>query len=99
MRSRLQAVRALAAARESGQIIVLFAVFLIVLMVLAGSAYDYASIVVDDARLQNAVDAAALAGSDSLASNSNQANRVSAAQTVTTQYLNSNHVDSTNATI
>src|SRR3954447_14976178 len=44
-----------AAQREPAQIIVLFAVFIIVLMVLAGSAYDYASIVVDDARLQNAV--------------------------------------------
>src|SRR4030081_729033 len=54
--------------RESGQIIVLFAVFVIVLMVLAGSAYDYASIVTDDARLQNSVDAAVLAGSNSLVS-------------------------------
>ena len=32
-----------AAQREPAQIIVLFAVFIIVLMVLAGSAYDYAS--------------------------------------------------------
>ena len=48
MRSRFQAARALAAKRESGQILILFAVFLIVLMVLAGSAYDYASIVVDE---------------------------------------------------
>ena len=55
--------------RESGQIIVLFAVFVIVLMVLAGSAYDYASIVTDDARLQNSVDAAALAGSNTLSQN------------------------------
>jgi Flp pilus assembly protein TadG len=67
--SRLAAMRAGVTARESGQIIVLFAVFIIVLMVLAGSAYDYASIVVDDAQLQNAVDAAVLAGSDSLSSN------------------------------
>ncbi len=78
---------------------VLFAVFLIILMVLAGSAYDYASIVVDEARLQNAVDAAALAGSDTLSSNSITGNRVNAAQTATTQYLSSNHVDNTNATI
>ena len=42
--------------KEPAQILVLFAVFIVVLMVLAGSAYDYASIVVDDARLQNAVD-------------------------------------------
>jgi len=49
-------LRTLPSARSSGQIIVLFAVFVIVLMVLAGSAYDYASIVTDDARLQNAVD-------------------------------------------
>ena len=57
------------AEREPAQIMVLFAVFVIVLMVLAGSAFDYASIVVDDARLQNAVDAAVLAGSDSLVAN------------------------------
>jgi Flp pilus assembly protein TadG len=99
MRSRLQAARALATRRESGQILILFAVFLIVLMVLAGSAYDYASIVVDEARLQNAVDAAALAGSDKLASSQGQPSPVAAAQTATTQYLNSNHVDTTNATI
>ena len=56
--------------REPAQIIVLFAIFIVVVMVLAGSAYDYGSIVVDDARLQNAVDAAVLAGSDTLAANS-----------------------------
>jgi Flp pilus assembly protein TadG len=78
---------------------VLFALFLVVLLVLAGSAYDYASVVVDEARLQNAVDAAALAGSNTLASNATMANRVAAAQTATTQYLTANHVDSSNSTI
>jgi Flp pilus assembly protein TadG len=85
--------------RETGQIMVLFAVFIVVLMVLAGSAFDYASIVADDARLQNAVDAAALAGSDALASNQGQPSAVAVAQTVTTQYLTYNHVTSSNATI
>jgi Flp pilus assembly protein TadG len=87
--------------RQSGQIVVLFAVFLVVLLVLAGSAYDYASIVVDDSRLQNAVDSAALAGADSLSNNAALPGQtpVRIAQTVTTQYLNANHVDSSNATI
>lgn len=67
--ARLGAAGQLARGRESGQIIVLFAVFVIVLLVLAGSAYDYASIVVDDAKLQNAIDAASLAGANVLASN------------------------------
>src|SRR5688500_409244 len=55
--------------RARGQVIVLFAIFMIVLMVLAGSAYDYASIVVEDARLQNAIDSASLAGANSLSMN------------------------------
>jgi Flp pilus assembly protein TadG len=45
---------------------VLFALCMVVLLVLAGSAYDYGSIVVENAQLQNAVDAAVLAGADSL---------------------------------
>src|SRR5207253_726394 len=53
----------------------------------------------DEASLQNAVDAAALAGSDKLAASQGQANPVATAQAATTQYLNSNHVDTTNATI
>ena len=36
----LNQLRTIGGRRESGQIIVLFAVFIIVLMVLAGSAYD-----------------------------------------------------------
>jgi Flp pilus assembly protein TadG len=57
------------ARRAAGQVLVLFALFLVVLLVLAGSAYDYASIVVDEALLQDSVDAASLAASNSLASN------------------------------
>jgi Flp pilus assembly protein TadG len=45
---------------------VLFALCMVVLLVLAGSAYDYGSIVVENAQLQNAVDAGVLAGADSL---------------------------------
>jgi Flp pilus assembly protein TadG len=97
----LSRARSASKTREAGQIIVLFAAFVIILMLLAGSAYDYASIVVDDSRLQNAVDAAALAGADSLSSNAALPGQtpVSIAQTVTTQYLSANHIDSTNATI
>jgi Flp pilus assembly protein TadG len=86
--------------REPAQIIVLFAVFIIVLMVLAGSAYDYASIVVDDARLQNAVDAAALAGSNALSANANKTGGtpVAIASATTGAYLQANGV-SGNATV
>lgn len=95
MRTRLQhAVRA-ARSRESGQIMIMFAVFLVVLLVLAGSAYDYASIVVDDAQLQNAVDASLLAGSDALSRNISKG--PSAAQTAAvvaaTDYLRDNGVE------
>src|SRR5262249_8391495 len=95
MRARLRSAAALARSRESGQILILFAVFLVVLMVLAGSAFDYASIVIDDARLQNAVDAAALAGSDSLSRNAtlpNQIQKAIASQTAVA-YLQLNGVD------
>ncbi len=87
-------LRTLPSARSSGQIIVLFAVFVIVLMVLAGSAYDYASIVTDDARLQNAVDSAVLAGSDSLVSSSGQpaATAIVIAQATAQAYLSANGV-------
>jgi Flp pilus assembly protein TadG len=86
--------RTQAPSREPGQIIVLFAVFVIVLMVLAGSAYDYASIVVDDARLQNAVDAAVLAGSNSLVSNAAQpgTTAVAVARSTAVAYLAVNGV-------
>lgn len=100
MRSRLHSVRNLLGTRESAQIMVLFAVFIIVLLVLAGSAYDYASIVVDEARLQNAVDAAALAGSDTLSAPPTPGTTpVNVARTVTAKYLSDNHVDSSNSTI
>src|SRR5260221_6316677 len=87
--------------RESGQIIVLFAVFVIVLMVLAGSAYDYASIVTDDARLQNAADAALLAGSNSLVANSGQpaATAKAIAQATAQAYLVANGGSAASATI
>jgi Flp pilus assembly protein TadG len=94
MRQRLQAARKLALSSQPGQIIVMFAVFLIVLMVLAGSAYDYASIVVDDAKLQNAVDASLLAGSDALSKNiiNGPATAQVVARATTTAYLNANGV-------
>ncbi len=52
--------------REPGQILILTAIFLVVLMVLGGSAYDYGSIVAEDLQLQNAADSAGLAGSNAL---------------------------------
>jgi Flp pilus assembly protein TadG len=83
--------------RKSGQIMVLFVVFLIVLMVLAGSAFDYASIVVDNAELQNAADAAVLAGSDTLSRNFSAGPTAAqqAAVATATSYLNDNGVVST----
>ncbi|MBV9580803.1 MAG: hypothetical protein JO057_19655, partial [Chloroflexi bacterium] len=101
MRTRLQKLRELAASREKGQILVLFAVFVIVLMVLAGSAYDYASIVLDDAKLQNAVDASALAGADSLTANQTQPSQTQVALAVATTnaYLSANSVTSSNSSI
>jgi Flp pilus assembly protein TadG len=68
-RNFLRDLKSSAPKREAGQIIVLFALFIVIFTVLAGSAYDYGSIVVDDAKLQNAVDSAVLAGSDALSSN------------------------------
>src|SRR6202158_5618088 len=101
--SRLRFVRAvstlrtLSKAHSSGQIMVLFAIFVIVLMVLAGSAYDYASIVTDDARLQNAVDAAALAGSNTLSQNAGLpvGTPVAMAQATVAAYLALNGVATT----
>ncbi|HEV7666413.1 MAG TPA: pilus assembly protein TadG-related protein [Chloroflexota bacterium] len=96
-RQLVQRLRSLSiGGHEPGQIIVLFAVFLVVLMVLAGSAYDYASIVVDDARLQNAVDAAALAGSNSLSANAALPGTtpVAIASATTAAYLTANGVTS-----
>jgi Flp pilus assembly protein TadG len=83
--------------KDTGQIMVLFAVFLVVLLILAGSAFDYASIVIDNAQLQNAADAALLAGSDSLsrhfAAGPGPAQQTALA--VSKNYLQYNGVDTT----
>ena len=55
--------------REPGQILLLSALMMVVLLVIAGSAYDYASLVSEREQLQNAVDSATLAGANSLSSN------------------------------
>jgi Flp pilus assembly protein TadG len=80
--------------KEHGQVIVIFAVFMITLMVLAGSAYDYASIVIEEAKLQNAVDSAALAGSNALVMNAGTpgTGQQYAAGTVTADYLRRNGI-------
>jgi Flp pilus assembly protein TadG len=100
LRNQLTTLRTGYNQREPGQIILLFAVFVIVLMVLAGSAYDYASIVVDDAQLQNTVDAASLAGANALSTNAWKGNGTpqAIASATAASYLASNGV-STNATI
>jgi len=101
MQMRLRRLVAVARTRESAQIMVLFVVFIMVLLVLAGSAYDYASIVVDDAKLQNAVDASALAGADALTSNQTlpASTQVALAIATTNSYLSDNQVTSSNSTI
>jgi Flp pilus assembly protein TadG len=101
MQTRLSRLSSLARSRESGQIMILFVVFMLVLLVLAGSAYDYASIVVDDAKLQNAVDASALAGADALTSNQTQpaATQVAMAVATTNSYLRDNQVTTSNSTV
>jgi hypothetical protein len=96
MRSRLAAIGAAATStREPGQIVVLFALFLVVLIVLAGSAYDYGSIVVDNAKLQNAVDAGVLAGSDALTNAYTLASPATIAQSTAIEYLRLNGVATT----
>jgi Flp pilus assembly protein TadG len=101
MQLRLRRLCSVARSRESAQIMVLFVVFIMVLLVLAGSAYDYASIVVDDAKLQNAVDASALAGADALTSNQTLPAQTAVALAIATtnSYLSDNQVTSSNSTI
>lgn len=78
--------------RQGGQIFLLYGAFMTVLLLLVGSSLDYASIVVDDARLQNAVDAAALAGAHSLSDSVflPAATAVAVAQSTSTEYLRLN---------
>ena len=61
-----QAWRAFSARRASGHIAVYMAVLLTSLMGLAGAGVDYGLIVIESARLQNALDAASLAGARAL---------------------------------
>ena len=61
-----QAWRAFSARKASGHIAVYMAVLLTSLMGLAGAGDDYGLIVIESSRLQNALDAAALAGARAL---------------------------------
>jgi Flp pilus assembly protein TadG len=70
---------------ESGQILVLAALAQVVLLVFVGFAVDYGSLLVERTRLQNAVDAASLAGARALVDGTNPG--TPAAQAAVTNYL------------
>src|SRR4051812_6362282 len=75
--------------REGGQVIVYAALLLTVLMGLAGAGVDYGLIVIESAKLQNALDAAALAGARKLitSTGANQGARNTEAETEATNFL------------
>lgn len=75
--------------REPGQIFILFALFLVALLLLVGGAIDMADAIAEDARMQNALDAASLAGSQALsgALDKPAATAVAIAQATATEYL------------
>jgi Flp pilus assembly protein TadG len=75
--------------RSAGNIALTMAVLLTSLMGLAGAGVDYGMIVIETARLQNALDAASLAGARALVTSTlaNQSDRDSAAEDVAKQYL------------
>lgn len=70
---------------ESGQILVLFAMIMVMLLVTVGFGVDYGVMLVAKTRLQNAVDAASLAGSRALVAGTSPG--VASAQTTATHYL------------
>src|SRR4051812_13638289 len=70
---------------ESGQILILAALVQVVLLALVGFAVDYGVMLVEKTQLQNALDAASLAGARSLVDGANPG--VAAAQATVTQYL------------
>src|SRR5579884_140113 len=72
---------------ESGQILVIFALVQVVLLAMAGFAVDYGALLVEKTKLQNAVDAASLAGARALVDGTNPG--TTAARTAVTNYLSS----------
>jgi Flp pilus assembly protein TadG len=81
--------RALSARHSKGQVAVYMALLITSLMGLAGTGIDYGLIVAESARLQHALDAAALAGARALVTSngSTQAARDIDGQTAAAQYL------------
>ncbi|HZQ98895.1 MAG TPA: TadE/TadG family type IV pilus assembly protein [Chloroflexota bacterium] len=73
--------------REAGQILVLFALVQVALVAMAGFAVDYGALLVERTKLQNAVDAASLAGARALVDGANPG--TAAARTAVTSYLSS----------
>jgi Flp pilus assembly protein TadG len=75
--------------RTSGQVALYMAFVLMGLMGLAGAGVDYGQAIIESARLQNAIDAASLAGARALvtSSGSTQAARDTAGNTAATSFL------------
>src|SRR5262245_8070718 len=70
---------------ESGQVLVMAALLQVVLLVVVGFAVDYGALVLERTRLQNAADAASLAGARALVDGTNPG--IASARTTVTQYL------------
>jgi len=77
----------LQSARQRGQVVIYTAMLLTVLMGLAGAGVDYGLIVIESAKLQNALDAAALAGSRALITSQTLAAQDGAGQAAVTASL------------
>src|SRR4051812_10989988 len=73
--------------RQSGQVVVYSALLLTVLMGLAGAGVDYGLIVVESAKLQNALDTAALAGARAMVTATSAGNQVAAGEAAAANYL------------
>lgn len=71
--------------RERGQVLVIFALLQVVLLAVAGFAVDYGTLLVEKTKLQNAVDAASLAGARALVDGNNPG--TAAARGAVTNYL------------
>jgi Flp pilus assembly protein TadG len=86
----------LARARERkegarGQIMVLFTLVIVLLMVLAAVVIDIGLLRTDGARLQNALDAGALAGANGLPATSTNVNLATGPKTTANQYVTANY--------
>jgi Flp pilus assembly protein TadG len=73
--------------RQPGQVVVYSALLLTVLMGLAGAGVDYGLIVIESAKLQNALDAAALAGARGLVTASSQGTQDATGEAAAANFL------------